>query len=77
METFAGFLFLFLLSAGCWLFVFSKSARRKLPKGPWKLVEDKQEQDELDDGMALVGALIVAMVFTLVFLVGLIAFILS
>jgi ABC-type phosphate transport system permease subunit len=75
MKEVAPILFLlFLFSAGSWLLVFKKSARHKVQKGAWRLYGlERQEQKETYDAAYLAGMLVLALVFTVLFFVALVA----
>lgn len=75
MRETAPILFLLLLfSAGCWLLVFKRSARQKVQKGAWRFYRlERQEEKETYDAIYLAGMLVLALVFTILFLVALVA----
>jgi hypothetical protein len=72
-EEVIDILFLLGLSAVFWLLVFSKSARYKLQKGAWlDNRQVNQEQSETNDAIALAGALVLALFFTILSFVAVI-----
>jgi hypothetical protein len=60
-----------LVTAFSWWLVFKRSARDKLTKGLYRL--EKPEQKDAYDAMWLAGALVMALVFTIVFFGALVA----
>jgi len=79
MKEAAPILFLLLLfSVGCWVLVFKKSARHKLQKGAWRFYRlERQDQKEAYDAMYLAGVLVLAMVFSILFFVAVVAAVLE
>ena len=75
MKEAAPVLFLLLLfSAGCWFLVFKKSARHKVQKGAWRFYGlERQEQKDTYDAVYLAGMLVLALVFSILFFVALVA----
>jgi hypothetical protein len=70
----AGIALLILMSGLCWFLVFSKATRKRMPKPGWvrAVSIDRDEQRNLTDGVILVSALLMAMVFTLVSIVAIV-----
>ena len=65
---------LFLFSAGCWVLVFKRSTRQKMQKGAWRFYGlERQDQKETYDAVYLAGALILALVFTILFFAALVS----
>jgi hypothetical protein len=75
MKEAAPILFVLLLfSACCWLLVFKKSARQKVQKGASRVYGlERQEQKETYDAAYLAGVLALALVFSILFFVALVA----
>jgi len=50
----------------CWFLVFSKATRKRMPRLWWTkaLCKNREEPRDLTDGMILISALLMAMVFT-------------
>jgi hypothetical protein len=74
----AVFVVILLVSVGCWILVFSKSARAKMPLvwvGRSRIRRREanltEEQRELEDGLSVIGYLLMAMVSTLLWLTAL------
>ena len=70
----AGIAFLILMSGLCWFLVLSKSTRKRMPKPWWVKAAstDSEEQGNLTDGVILISALLMAMVFTLISIVAIV-----
>ena len=65
---------LLLMSAVCWFMVFNKSARQKIGRGGWRLYQlETKEQREAYDAIYFAGALVGALVFTIIFFAALVA----
>jgi hypothetical protein len=67
---------LMVMAIGCWVLVFSKITRRRMPRFWWSksISNDREEQRELTDAVILVSALLMAMVFTIASVAALILF---
>jgi hypothetical protein len=76
------FVLIFLVSVGCWIMVFSKRARAKMPMASvgrsWlgkPQANRTEDERELEDGMSLIAYLLGAMVSTLLWVSALVIFV--
>ena len=73
---------IFLVSIECWIMVFSKRARAKMllvwVGRSWfrkRLARKTEDEQELEDGLSLIGYLLSAMVSTLLWVSALVVFV--